>query len=389
MQESLDESDRPISILFLITGLVADGAERMLYRLISRMDRTRFVITVVNMADVGSLGEQIRAVGVPLRSLGMRPGVPNPMSLLRLVRWLRQNPPDVIQTWMYHADLLGGLAAKLAGSIPVAWGIRHSNFSDQSSRKLTIYTMRACAQISRWLPARIVCCSEASQRVHTELGYATSKMIVIPNGFDLHAFKPDPAARESVRAELQIPPDAPLIGLVGRFHPQKDHRNFVQAAALLHRSRPDVHFVMCGDEVTWENGKLRGWIEEARIGKQSRLLGRREDMSRLTAGFDIGASSSSFGEGFPNVIAEAMACGVPCVVTDVGDSAIIVGGTGRVVSPRNPYELANALHELVEIGQKGRDQLGMAARCRVQEHFDLPHIVARYQDLYQELAGRA
>ena len=299
MHTSLSECHRPISILFLVTGLIADGAERMLYRLISRMDRKRFVVTVVNMADVGSLGEQIRALGVPLRSLGMRPGVPNPMSILRLSRWLRQNPPDVIQTWMYHADLLGGLAAKLAGGIPVAWGIRNSNLDDQGSRRLTIYTMRACAQMSKWLPTRIVCCSEASQRVHTALGYATHKTIVIPNGFDLHAFKTDWAARESARAELHILPDAPLIGLVGRFHPQKDHRNFVRAAALLHRSRPDVHFLMCGDEVTWENGQLRGWIEEAGIGKQCRLLGRRDDMSRLTAGFDIGFLPHLLEKAFP------------------------------------------------------------------------------------------
>ena len=282
-----------------------------------------------------------------MRSLGMRPGRPNPVAVLRLAKWLREDRPDVIQTWMYHADLIGGLAAKLAGGIPLAWGIRQSNLSDQGSRRLTIHTMRMCAQVSRWLPARIVCCSEASQRVHAALGYATEKMIVIPNGFDLRAYKPDSAARESVRAELQIPADAPVIGLVGRFDPQKDHHTFVCAAALLHRSRPDVHFLLCGDDVTWENAELRGWIEEAGIRKQCRLLGRRNDLSRLTAALDIAASSSSFGEGFPNVIGEAMACGVPCVVTDVGDSALIVGQTGRVVPPQNPKELANALSELV------------------------------------------
>src|SRR5205823_11167191 len=112
----------------------------------------------------------------------------------------------------------------LAGGIPVAWGIRQSNLSDHGSRRLTIYTMKMCAQASKWLPARIVCCSEASQRVHTALGYAAQNMIVIPNGFDLSAFKVDSVARESVRAELQLPADATLIGLVGRFDPQKDHR---------------------------------------------------------------------------------------------------------------------------------------------------------------------
>lgn len=256
---------------------------------------------------------------------------------------------------------------------------------------MTIYTMKMCAQVSKWLPTRIVCCSEASQQVHAALGYASQKMIVIPNGFDLSAFKPDLIARQSIRAELQIPADAPLIGLVGRFDPQKDHRNFVRAAALLHRSQPDVHFLLCGDDVTWENTELRGWIEQEGISKQCALLGRRDDMSRVTAALDIATSSSSYGEGFPNVIGEAMACGVPCVVTDMGDCALIVGQTGRVVPAQNEKEFANALGELVKLGVAGRSQLGTAARHRIIEYFNLPDIVARYENLYYEIAeeGRA
>jgi glycosyltransferase involved in cell wall biosynthesis len=380
---------RPISILWLISGLEYGGAEMMLYKLLSRMDKTRFTVQVISMIDPGSFSGKIEELGVPLQSLGMRRGIPNPMGVVRLVRLLRQSRPDVIQTWMYHADLIGGLAAKLAGGIPVAWGIRQSNLSDHGSRRLTIYTMKMCARMSEWFPARIVCCSEASQRVHTALGYAPENMIVIPNGFDLSAFKPDPLARESVRAELGIPTDAPLIGLVGRFDRQKDHRNFVYAAALLHRSRPDVHLLLCGDDITWENTQLRGWIEEAGIRNRCALLGRRDDMSRLTAALDIATSSSSFGEGFPNVIGEAMACGVPCVVTDMGDCALIVGQTGRVVPPQNAKELANALSELVELGREGRSQLGAAARCRIIKYFNLPDIVARYENLYYEIAGAA
>jgi glycosyltransferase involved in cell wall biosynthesis len=375
-----------ISILWLISGLEYGGAEMMLYKLLSHMDRSRFTSQVVSMTDLGPFSRKIQELGVPLWSLKMRRGIPNPMGIVRLAHWLRQAKPDVIQTWMYHADLIGGLAAKLAGGIPVAWGIRQSNLSNHGNRRLTIYTKTMCAQVSNWLPTRIVCCSEASQRLHTALGYASQKMVVIPNGFDLSAFKADLIARKSVRAELRIPADAPLIGLVGRFDPQKDHRNFVCAAALLHHSRPDVHFLLCGDDVTWENARLRGWIEKAGIRKQCVLLGRRDDMPRLTAALDI-ASLSSFGEGFPNVIGEAMACGVPCVVTDVGDCALIVGQTGRVVPPQNEKELANALGELVRLGREGRSQLGAAARRRILEYFNLPDIVGRYESLYQEIAG--
>ena len=383
------EPTKALRLLCITTSLVVGGAQMMLYKLLAGMDRTRFDPEVISLINIGPMGKKIESLGIRVRSLGMHPGIPNPVALLRLIYWLRQSRPDVIQTWMYHADLLGGIAAKLAGGIPTAWGIRHSNFSDQGSRRLTIYTMKTCAQMSRWLPARIVCCSEASQQVHTALGYAPDKTVVIPNGFDLQAFKPDSAARQSVRAELEIPTDAPVIGLVGRFDPQKDHRNFVHAAGELQRTRPDVHFVLCGDDITWENPKLTAWIEETGIRKQFRLIGMRHDMPRLTAAFDIAASSSSFGEGFPNVIGEAMACGVPCAVTDVGDSALIVGQTGRVVPAENPKKLAHAFHELLELGRDGRSRLGTAARCRVQAHFDLPDIVRQYQGLYQELAAGA
>lgn len=375
----------PISVLFLTTGLGVGGAEMMLYKLLSRMDRTRFLPQVISLRDTGPLSDKIQSLGVPLRSLGMRPGRPNPVSVLRLAQWLREDRPDVIQTWMYHADLIGGLAGKLAGGIPVAWGIHQSDLSSEGNRWHTLQTIKACAYLSRWLPSRILCCSEASWQAHATLGYATEQMVVVPNGFDLRAFKPDSAARESVRAELQIPVDAPLIGLVSRFHPQKDFHNFVQAAALLHRIRPDVHFLLCGEDVTWNNRQLSGWIDEAGIRARCLLVGMRGDIARLTAALDI-ATSSSFGEAFSNVIGEAMSCAVPCVVTDVGDSALIVGQTGRIVPPKNPMMLSSAWRELIELAPKVRTQLGLAARCRIQEHFDLSDIVMRYQKVYQDLA---
>jgi glycosyltransferase involved in cell wall biosynthesis len=377
----------PISILCLTTSLGVGGAEMMLYKFLSGMDRTRFTAKVISLINLGPVGKKIQLLGIPVRSLGMVRGKPNPMSVLRLARWLREDAPDVIQTWMYHADLVGGLGAKLAGGIPVVWGIHHT-LIHEGNKRLTLQTVRACARLSRWLPKRIVCCSYTSQQVHTVLGYAAEKMLVIPNGSDLTAFKPDSAARVSIRRELQIPDDAPIIGHVGRFHPQKDHHNFIQAAALLHESRPDAYFILCGDDVMWENAELVRWIDEVGIRSRCRLLGRRDDMPRLTAALDVASSSSCYGEAFPMVIGEAMGCGVPCVVTHVGDSALIVGETGRVVPPQNPQALFIALRRLIELGREERSQLGMAARRRIKEHFDLPDIVARYQNLYRELAVR-
>ena len=258
----------------------------MLYNLISHTDRTAFETEAVSLTDIGSIGQKIQALGVRVRALGMRRGVRDPLAVLRLARWIRQDPPDVIQTWMYHADLVGGLAASLAGSIPVAWGIHHTDLDPQSTKRLTIWTAMVCARLSRWLPARIVCCSQASLRVHSHLGYASGKMLVIPNGFDLAAFRSDPGVRGSVRRELDIPAEAPLIGLMARFHPQKDHRNFVLAAARFHTCLPESHFLLCGDGITRDNTELVGWIEAAGIRDSCHLLGRREDIPRLMAALD-------------------------------------------------------------------------------------------------------
>jgi len=358
----------------------------MLFKLLGRLSRDAVLAEVVSLTSEGSLTARIRELGVPVYALGARRGVPDPRTITRLIRRLRMSRPEVVQTWMYHADLIGGLAAKLTGSIPVAWNIRQSNLDPEHSKRLTIWVAKICARLSRWLPTRIVCCSDAAARIHREMGYAEDKMVVIPNGFDIVGFKPDRDARVSVRSELRISEDDPVIGLVARFDPQKDHRTFVEAASILARRLPRARFVLCGDGVTWDNQKLVRWIDDAGIRGRVYLLGRRDDVTRLLNSFDVATLSSAYGEGFPNVVGEAMACGVPCVVTDVGDSAWIVGDTGRVVPIRDPEALADGWRALVEAGCEARQMLGARARARIVEQFDLEAIAGRYAKLYRELA---
>ena len=403
-----------MKVTHVITGLNIGGAETMLYRLLQHSDKAEFEHRVISMTDIGATGEKIRALGVPVRALEMRRGVPNPLGVLRLARWLNQEPPDVLQTWMYQADLVGGLAARLAGGVPVAWGIHSAYLDPHSLKRSKIWTIRACVWASRWLPTRIVCCSEASLKVHAELGYPVNKMLTIPNGCDLVTFKPDREARSAVRRELGLHEGTPLIGLVARFDDRpaesggaqsevreavarprptnsdlaspKDHRTFIRAAALLHARVPDANFVLCGVGITWQNTQLTEWIDAAGIRARSHLLGRRLDIPRVTAALDVATSSSAYSEAWPLVLGEAMACGVPCAVTDVGDSALIVGDTGRVVPPRDPEALADAWHEILTLRSEARVQLSLAARRRMEEHFDLNSAVSRYEELYRELA---
>lgn len=371
-------------VTHVITGTQFGGAEMMLFKLLSSPAMADFDVQVVSLWSVGPVGERIRGLGVPIQSLGMRRGVPRADALPRLVRLLRSRRPDAIQTWMYHSDLLGGLAGRLTG-VPVAWGLR-TGILDPLTKPLTRITVRACAALSSTVPRRIVACGESVRDIHIGLGYDATKICVIPNGFDLGAFSPNPEARAGVRDELGLTGEDQVVGLVARFDPMKDHRTFVQAAALLSRRLPGAHFVLCGPDITWDNEPLAAWIREARLRERFSLLGPRGDVPRLTCAFDVATSSSRSGEGFPNVIGEAMACGVPCVVTDVGDAALLVGATGRVVRPEDADALASAWHDVLTLPREERLALGSAARRRVEDHFSLPSIAERYAELHRELA---
>ena len=377
----------PLQVTHIITDLSTGGAEMMLYKLLTHLERGRFSCRVISLTADGSVGDKIRALGVPVQFLGMRPGFPDPLAILRLAGWLRRDPPDLVQTWMYHADLVGGIAARLAGRAPVVWGIRNSNLDLAQSKRSTRWTVRTCAFLSSRLPQRIVSCSETARRIHIGLGYRADKVVVIPNGFDLELFHPDLPARTELRKELGVPKNVPVIGLVGRFDPQKDHQNFIQAAVILAARFSETHFFLCGDGITLENSLLAGWISSSGLKQNFHLLGRREDIPRVTAALDIACSSSAYGEAFSNVLGEAMACEVPCVVTDVGDSAYIVADTGRVVPPRDPQALANAMIDLLALSAEQRQALGAAARRRVEENFEIHAVVKRYESLYQQVVS--
>jgi glycosyltransferase involved in cell wall biosynthesis len=357
----------------------------MLYRLLARMDSGSFSSQVISMTALGEVGKAIAGLGIPVRALGMRPGRPNPIALLRLIRWLRQDRPQLIQTWLYHADLLGGLASKLVGSPPVIWGVHHTHLNPGIDRWTTILVARICASISSWIPKKIICCSESTRKAHAGLGYAQDRMIVINNGFDLIRFHPDPIARQSIRGELKIDPNTILIGMAARYHPQKDHRNFIQAAKLLSKKDRDVRFLLCGAGNDAHNDELSHMLETAGISEKTYLLGDRKDMPEILASLDI-FTLSSHGEAFPNVVGEAMACGIPCVVNEVGDCREMVGDTGIVVPMKDPQGLVEAWIKLIKIGREGRIQMGEEARDRVRIRYDLSATVARYEGIYRDVA---
>lgn len=373
-------------IVLIITGLSTGGAEMMLVKVLERLDRQRFIPHVISLTTLGDLAPRIAALGIPVEALGMRNSVFALPVFFRLVRILKRLNPDAVHTWMYHADLVGGVAARLSGIDAVGWCIRNGNFEWNKARPTFRAVFSACALLSRWVPSRILSCSMRARDVHIAHGYSAEKMMVIPNGFDVTRFRPDKNCRGIVRAELGLGIDAPLVGMIGRFDPQKNHEGFIEAARYLHDLMPEVNFVLVGRGIDRSNSKLRKLIDDSGLNSSIHMLGLRDDMPCLMAALDVLASSSSYGEAFPNVLGEAMASGVPCAVTDIGDSAYIVGDTGRVVSSGDMRGLAQAMAVLLGAQEGERKALGTAARERVISFFEIGQIARQYEDFYLHLA---
>lgn len=359
----------------------------MLYKLLQQTNSTRIAPAVLTLWDSGPLRQRIRALGIPVYSLRMQPRTPSPAALSRLMRIVRRVQPDVIQGWLIQ----GNVTAFAAGLVqigmrhraPVVWNCRVCLNSMADAPLSWVMAYKFSAQLSRFATT-IIYASKTSAQQHQEIGYPHDRAVFIPNGFDPTVFAPSPQARAEVRHELQLADDALLIGLIGRYHAMKDHPNFLQAAALVKQSHPHARFVLAGRGIDWQNEALAALIREQNLQESIHLLGERHDMPRLSAALDI-ACCSSYDEAFPNVIGEAMSCGVPCAVTDVSDLEWIVGDSGRVVPPRNARALAEAISELIETGAAGRQQLGAAARARVLEVFALSTVTAQYQALYEKL----
>lgn len=376
-----------LSVLHVISGLDVGGTEGMLLRLILAHRRMGIRSVVVSLSGLGVIGERMRESGFEVFALNvrrLRAAVPPVSKLLRLAERVQ---PSVIQTWLPRADFAGAIIGALRPRLPVIWNIRMTNVARQRLGTRMV-TQTANKYLSRFVPKAIVCCAQEALEEYVRLGFMRTRMVVIPNGFDVDVFRPDAQARAIVRNSLGVKDDELLVGIVGRFHPIKDHRSFVRAAGSIHARIPKARFLMVGEGVRAENPELAGWFDEASVRDICHCVGRRDDLPALYAAMDVNVLSS-IGEGFPNVLGEAMACGVPCVATDVGGSKDLIGDTGSLVPPSDPQALSDAVIALLERTKAERVQLGLAARRRIQERFSIDAVSHVYGELYQRVAHDA
>jgi len=379
-------------VVHIINSLSTGGAETMLARVVGAADVSRFEHVVLPLRDGGPLTERLRAAGALTRALHVDGTAHLLTAPVRLGDRLRELRPDLVQGWLLQGNLAATVGASLGRlRAPVLWNVRWTLYDVESERLRTQALLRISGRLARH-PAKIIFNSRLSVVQHANIGYPSERASVIPNGFDTEHFHPDPAARVAVRRELDIPADALVLGMVARYHPMKDHAMSLRAAAHLLERRPDAVFVYAGPGVDDDNAELQRLIKANGLTGRVRLLGERQDVERLYPAFDIYWMSSwarGITEGFPNVIAEAMACGVPCVATDIGDAATIIERTGRVVRSRDWRAFGDATAELLDAGPAELARLGNEARARIERDYSLDIVTAAYHALYVDVLTQA
>ena len=370
-------------VLHVISGLGDGGAEAVLYRLCKYDSSAKYI--TVSLMNEGKYGSLLKEEGIEVFCLNLPAGRVSLLALWRLYRFIKFHKPDVVQTWMYHADLIGGVVAQLAGVRNIFWGVHHTTLVKGESKCATIMVAKLNALLSTFIPKRIIYCAQQSRVVQESIGFAAAKGVVVPNGYNIQEFDPSSKSRLAFRNELEVQ-DIFLIGHVGRFHNFKDYPNLISSIGFVQQQNKDFKVALVGTDLDERNNELLCLIDNnAHIDIESfQLLGRREDISSVMNGFDIFILSSS-SEAFSNVLNEAMACGTPCVTTDVGDAAVIVGETGWVVPPKAPQALANAILKAIE-EKENRPQVWQArkqaCRRRIVENFSIEKMIENYHHVW-------
>lgn len=367
-----------LTIVHIINGLESGGAETTMFNLCTYDKNNKHI--VISLVDEGRYFKLLQEHQIEVYCLDLKGKGWLIAKFYKLFKLLKTIKPDVVQTWMYHSDLIGGVVARLAGVKKVFWGIRNSILTSKLSKRSTIVVSRICSVLSYVVPFKIICCADKALTVHAELGYCRSKLHVINNGYVLSKFSQNPALASDFLAEIKHSEAEVLFGCVGRFDPNKDHRNLLEALKIVQQQGIVFRCCLVGNQMTSDNSQLMGWISDNGLEQQIILSGLRSDIPAIMNALDIHVLSS-VAEAFPNVLCEAMACGTPCVSTDVGDAAIIIADTGWVVPPGDAVSLAHAIISAISERSNvvGWQKRRAACRDRIVNNFSVDKMVAAYQ----------
>lgn len=364
-------------IVHVITDLDVGGAEMMLYRLLSSsVGSTDYQHIVISLTSQGPIAAQLKARGFVVFDCGLVSLKKMPAAIMRLRRLLQQLQPDIVQTWMYHADFIGGLVARWCGYRNIIWGIRSTQVPINS--RLTGLLVKINARLSYLLPKKIVCVAQAALESHRQFGFDDKRMLVIGNGIDLDEFFKGMDSSLAVEKTMSLPR---IIGCVGRYHADKGQDLLVQSFAQLLPQQPDLRLMLIGRGCDSANQQLVALLKQLNLEHAVDLLGERQDIAALLHTMDIYCMPSR-SEGFPNGLVEAMACGLPCVATDVGDARLLGDGVVQFVAPASVSELTRGLQQVLEISPAARLSLGQQAAQRIKQQYSIDVVRSQFEALY-------
>ncbi len=369
------------SVIFIISGLGTGGAEMMLFKLISNIDKDKLDIkAIISLSKNNNELSYFKNIDIKIINYNFRNIIFIPYNFLRLIFYLRKSNVNIVHTWMYHADLIGGIASKFAGVKIVIWGIRNSYLSTLYNKKLTKYIVLLCSKLSYFIPNIILSNSENSAKDHIKIGYKKSIFRIIPNGFDLKKFN-DNSTKINLRQLLDLDENAILISHIARYHPQKNHFGFVEAAHNIKILYPNIHFIMIGSNVDMNNTDLVRKINLLNLESNFHLLGLIENISDIISNFNYFVSTS-YGEAFPNVIGEAMASNVICISTNVGDCAEIISKYGFITEDTSSLSISNSIFDALSMTNDEMNTMKKNAKERIQTKYNIINISNEYLKLY-------
>lgn len=370
-----------MKVMHIITGLNNGGAEGVLFRLCTHDKKNEHI--VVSMMDMGKYGSLLLDNNIPVHALNMPRGRLSLKGIRQLYTLLKKEKPDVVQTWMSHADLIGGVLAKVAGVKKIYWNVRHSDLDSKKSSKKTIAVIKISSHLSKIIPRKIICCAHKAYNVCLKLGFAKEKLTVISNGYDLTSLEYDPEGAEKVRLEFQIPSNVFLLGKVARYDPAKNHQSLIEAFKKVNDEHSDTRLVLVGRELNKNNSSLIEILDKYNLIDKVYLLDQRTDINSIMSLLDLHVLSSSFGEGFPNVLAEAMAVGTPCVSTNVGDATVIVSDKGWIVPVDDSTALFQSIIKAYQMkGSSDWETLSADCRTHILDNFCIKKMVREYNEVW-------
>lgn len=372
-----------MQVLHIITGLQRGGAETLLCNLCKF--ETENTHTIISLSDLkGSESDLNDQPNISVYSLGFTNGKIRLSGLFKLYKLVKQIKPDVVQTWMIHADFIGGLVARLSGIKNIFWGVHHTILLSGKVKSSTIFLVKFNALLSHLIPKKIIYCAEKSRIIQESFGFKKSKGIVIQNGYDIKSFSQNNSLRQKFRSELNISDQTFVIGHVGSNDPLKDQNTLLEALALLNQKGLHFNAVLVGKNLDNNNYELVSKIMEKGLSDHVHLLGIRNDIPAVMNGIDL-FMLTSVSEAFPNVLNESMACGTPCITTDVGDASLIVDNTGWVVSPKNPKALVDAVIQAIDEKRSNKISWHKRRDCchqRIANNFTLEKMVEKYKEVW-------